>query len=115
MELLSKDWEQSGLTQREFCSQRGVDFKKFSNWRQRNPLACNRSQSSSAITVPKNLLPVEVVDDQPEGKATAQQSLDRAGCGSITLTTPSGYTIHLEDDFKSNVLFRLLKTLKEIA
>lgn len=110
---LSKEWTQSGLTQKEFCVQRDVDYKTFTNWRYKNQQRSTAVRKPPRAVAPKALLPVMVLEqDAVDLKRAPAGSLPTVGA-AISITTSSGHILHIRDDFKAHTLLRLLKTLKE--
>lgn len=64
-EALCVEWSQSGLSQKAFCAQRGVDYKVFVNWRVRNKAIVARVAARATAATPQKsnhqLIPIRVV------------------------------------------------------
>ena len=110
---LSKEWGVSGLTQKEFCVQRDVDYKKFTNWRYKNGQRSTAVRRSPRAVASKALVPVMVLEhDTVDLKHQPTEVLPTIG-STISVITPSGHILQISDDFNASTLLRLLKTLKD--
>lgn len=110
---LSKEWLKSGLTQKEFCVRKGVDYKKFIYWRHKCGQGSPTGDNAQRVTAPKALLPVMVLEhESADLMHSPAEVLPKMG-SAISITTPSGHVIQIRDDFKAITLLRLLKTLKD--
>lgn len=119
-EALSLEWSQSGLPQKDFCEQHGVNYKTFVNWRSRNNAATRRT-AKRAVKVarkksPLPLIPLQVIEAEtghplpnrrPEVKGPAPSP--------ITIVTSSGDRLLITDGFDEKTLLRVLQVLKEAA
>jgi hypothetical protein len=94
---LVADYESSGLTQREFATERGISFSNLRNWIYRlrhesRPLTDDTKQpgqapESGAAEEGSRLLPVRVVASAPKARHDAAAP---AGDGLLELVLPSG-------------------------
>lgn len=85
-------WEQSGVSQAEYCRRQGLSVKIFGYWKRK--FQCNES----ALTfVPVSIKPAQV---------TANKSI-----ASLRLVIGSDYSVEISDGFKTETLRRLLDTL----
>lgn len=117
---LCAEWPLSGLSQKVFCAERGINYKAFVNWRGRHKtavtrIAARRTEAASAKP-PIALMPVQILDGETVASPKLeQQRANRAISSAITITTRSGHQLHVEDGFNEQTLLRVLRTLKEAA
>jgi hypothetical protein len=120
-EALCVEWPQSGVPQKTFCAQRGVDYKAFSNWRGRNQAFVARiAEQGTGATLPEKpdtrLVPLQVMTDDPRPLPRyVPQRGGSAASPPITITTCAGHKLQVENGFNEQTLLRVLKTLKEAA
>lgn len=110
---LNVEWSRSGLQQKEFCAQTGISHKAFANWRSRN--------KSALVAPPKaakfqelNLIPVKVLGHETSAhskKEAARSSAAHVAPSTISITSRTGHTLHIHDNFNEQTLLRVLKVL----
>ena len=89
-------WEQSGLTQSEYCHVHGLVAHQFTYWK-------NHFKKKPD----KNLLvPVQISPSSFQAKAAASSAL--------RLNIENGFQIEVERDFDPVFLTRLIRTVKQI-
>jgi hypothetical protein len=108
----------SGLTQKEFCRQKGVSVHGLRHWKYRQPSRNGRAETldreatslDPAVTTP-GFVPVEVVfgpstpAPEPTPSATSQP-----GSG-VEVLLPGGLRIGLRPGFDSSVLLEVVEVL----
>lgn len=85
-------WQASGLSQRDYCRQHGLNAKTFANW-----LRIYRNSRMDA-KIPIQLIPVTI---KPEVSSTE----------SLCLRGSNGHTLHLPANVSPQWLGELLKCL----
>ncbi len=115
---LSEKWTASGLPQKDFCAQRGIDYKTFV-YRRSKCKPINKGSVALKIVAPPSkvskLVPLNVfegVAPAPTESANHAQSPLSPRSSGITITTPTGHCIQIQDDFDEQTLLRVLKALK---
>lgn len=91
-ERLVRDFEQSGLSRKAFCSLRGIDLHSLDYYRQRH-------RASAAEHAEQRLVPVELV-----GSA--------GGASGLRVELPNGRAIVVEAGFDASHLKRLVAVLE---
>lgn len=117
-EALSLEWSQSGLQQKDFCEQRGINYKTFVNWRSRNnaatPRAAKRAVKTSRQESP--LIPLQVIETETgHSLLKSKLGVKSSASSAITIITPSGSRLLIEDGFDEKTLLRVLRVLKDAA
>lgn len=117
-EALSLEWSQSGLQQKDFCEQRGINYKTFVNWRSRNnaatPRAAKRAVKTSRQESP--LIPLQVIETETgHSLLKSKPGVKSSESSAITIITPSGSRLLIEDGFDEKTLLRVLRVLKDAA
>jgi len=101
-------WQQSGLTQAEFCRRQGVNRHRFHCWKD----LLERERLSEPVPTTAPVLPpvrfVPVTVGPPTPMSAASGGSTRA---ALTLVTDA-YRIEISDDFRTDTLARLLATLE---
>jgi len=111
-------WRESGLSQADYCRQRGLKPSRFTYWKKRvagnshSPGAKVLGARSSGTPVTLVRLPVGV----EEAKQTAKVSASRQAPAKTALELRVGndYRIIIQNDFDAGVLKNLIQTLKEL-
>lgn len=116
---LSKEWSASGLPQKVFCTQRGIDYKSFVYQRSKCKPVCNSSVALQIVTPPSKvskLVPLNVFEGvapvPTEFAHPTPGTHQRSPRRGITVTSQSGYCIQIHDDFNEQTLLRVLNALK---
>lgn len=119
-EALSLEWSQSGLPQKDFCEQRGINYKTFVNWRSRNNAAIRRTAKRTVKAACKEshhpLIPLQVIEAEtghPLPKPWPE--VNGSASSPITIVTSSGDRLLIADSFDEKTLLRVLRVLKEAA
>ena len=101
-------WQQSGLTQADYCRRQGLDRRRFHFWkdlleRERSP---EPMPAAAPVLPPVRFVPVPVGPLTPMSAASG-------GSPRATLTLVTGaYRIEISDEFRTDTLVRLLTTLE---
>ncbi len=111
-------WQESGLTQAEFCRRQGFVINTFTTWKRRLRLREQEPVEELGIAhcghegSPVRLIPVRI---RPDREAPAFV-VGPAGSSSapLTLVTSGGYRIEVGDGFAPETLARLLATLERL-
>ena len=119
-ETLSLEWSQSGLPQKDFCEQRGINYKTFVNWRSRNNAAIRRTAKRTVKVARKEshppLIPLQVIEAETGHSLPKPRSEVKGPAPSpITIVTSSGDRLLIADGFDEKTLLRVLRVLKEAA
>lgn len=117
-EALSLEWSQSGLPQKEFCEQRGINYKTFVNWRSVNKVATPRAvkRTVKASRQKSPLIPLRVIEtDEGHSPLTPKPKVKSSTSSAITIVMPSGNRLLIEDGFDEKTLLRVLRVLKDAA
>ena len=101
-------WQQSGLTQAEYCRRQGLDRRRFHFWkdlleRERSP---EPVPAAAPALPPVRFVPVPVGPPTPRSAASGGPP-----CTALTLVT-GVYRIEISDEFRADTLARLLTTLE---
>lgn len=117
-EAIYIEWSQSELSKRAFCTQRDISYKTFVNWCGRNKEVVARIPAPvtkrRARRVEPQLIPVRVeAGDTSHSSRLEWPNPVHPATASITITTPTGLSLQIEDGFNEQTLLRVLKTLKE--
>jgi hypothetical protein len=91
---LIAEQEKSGLSQKEFCNQRGLVFSQFVYYR------CSKNKSKKMLTAESVLKPVKIIPR--ESSATS---------GDIRLSLPNGFQCSLPSSFDAIQIKRLVEVL----
>ncbi len=119
-EALSLEWSQSGLPQKEFCEQRGINYKTFANWRSRNNAAV-RGTAKRSVKVARQephhpLIPLQVIEAEAGHPLPKLRSeVNSSASSPITIITSLGHRLLIEDGFDEKTLLRVLRVLKDAA
>lgn len=117
-EALSLEWSQSGLPQKEFCEQRGINYKTFVNWRSVNKVATPRAvkRTAKASRQKSPLIPLRVLETE-DGHSPLKPApeMKNSASSAITIVMPSGNRLLIEDGFDEKTLLRVLRVLKDAA
>ena len=102
-------WQQSGLSQAEFCRRQGLDRRRLHFWkdlleRERSP---GPAPAVDPVCPPVRFVPVTV--GLPASMSTAPGGW--ASGAALTVITGT-YRIEVRDDFRADTLVRLLTTLE---
>lgn len=119
-EALSLEWSQSGLPQKDFCEQHGVNYKTFVNWRSRNNAALRRTSKRTVKVARKEspypLIPLQVIEaDAGHPLPTPRPEVSSSAPSPVTIITSSGDRLLITDGFDEKTLLRVLRVLKEAA
>jgi hypothetical protein len=110
---LSAEWSRSGLQQKQFCNQRGIDYRAFVNWRNRNKATIAEAEKATKRTNQAGFVTATLIDLDllsPSGKSLS--SKDHKQFTPISISTRAGHTIHIGDNFNEQTLLRLLKVME---
>ena len=91
---LAAEFERSGLTRGEFCSQHGLSTGTLDSYRKRH------GQSCKAVLAPSRFIPVELAHP---GKAPAS---------GLAVAMPNGYRIEVSREFDAHTLRHLVAALE---
>lgn len=97
-------WQDSGLTQTEFCRQHGIRRRLLSFWKRRLAESSSEREPAVARLVPVALRP------EPVAKGAAAVPSPAA----LTVVTGTGYRVEVGDGFAPPTLARLLVTLEHL-
>lgn len=97
---INADWEQSGLSQREYCARNGLSLKSFENWR-------HRIRTSTEPDPPVSVVELGRTFDLPS-LFTKQSALP----GSGVRIRRGAFQVDLEERFSSEALYRVLEVLR---
>ena len=102
-------WQQSGLSQAEFCRRQGLDRRRLHFWKE----LLERERSPGPVPAgppappPVRFVPVTV------GLPTVPCAAPAGWASGAALTVITGtYRIEVRDDFRADTLVRLLTTLE---
>lgn len=106
-EALSLEWSQSGLPQKDFCEQRGINYKTFANWRSRNNAATRRTAKRTVKVARKEslhpLIPLQVIEAEAGHPLPKRRpEVNSSAPSPITVITSSGDRL-------------LMRVLKDVA
>lgn len=99
---INADWEQSGLTQREYCARNGLNLKSFENWRHR---IRTRTEAVS---------PINVVELGQTVDVSSLFSIQASSSGSGVHIRRGDIHVDLEDRFSTEALCRVLEVLRSL-
>lgn len=108
-------WQESGLTQAEFCRRQGLGCNTFATWKHRfarrklEPTEDLGTAGCSHEPSPVRLVPVRIRSDVEVPTFVGDAPADSRA--PLTLVTEGGYRIEVGDDFAPATLARLLVTL----
>lgn len=109
---LSHEWERSGVSQVEFCQQRGLAVASLRWWRWR--LGTRARQSGSRVQLvpvasrsPAPFVPVEVIGE-------AVSHLPAARLATVDIVLRRGRRVRVGADFDALLLARIVKVLEAI-
>lgn len=111
-------WQESGLTQAEFCLRHGLEVNTFGTWKHR--LARRELEPSEDLGVAhcgheESAVRLVAVRIRPEMAAPAFVPGPTASSNApLTLVTTGGYRIEVGDGFAPDTLARLLATLERL-
>ena len=113
----SEDWEISGLTQAEFCSERGLSLPGFRWWRWKLK---QQDRGSASSVAPKEanglrLVPVRIVDAEAQSSTPLSCSRPAPPASAFEVLLKSGTAIRVPGDFDADALSRLLGTLESVG
>ena len=91
---LIAEQEKSGLSQKEFCNQRGLVLSQFVYYR------CSKNKSKKIQTAESVLKPVKVISKEPP-----------AASGDIRLSLPNGFQCSFPCSFDAIQVKRLVEVL----
>ena len=113
----SEDWEISGLTQADFCSERGLSLPAFRWWRWKLKQEDRGSTSSVAPEEGSGLrlVPVRIVDAEARSPTPLSHSRPAAPAAAFEVLLTSGTAIRVPEDFDADALSRLLRTLESVG
>ncbi len=113
----SEDWESSGLTQADFCAERGLSLPAFSWWRWKLKQESRGSTSSLALEVGSGmrLVPVRVVEPEAQSPPPLSCSVSAKPDAAFEVLLESGTCIRVPGDFDAEALSRLLHTLEAVG
>lgn len=113
---LSADWSRSGSQQKAFCNQRGIDYRAFVNWRNRNKATIAETETATTIANQPGFVPATLVDlDLLGSSGKSLSSKDHRQFPPISISTRAGHTIYIGDNFNEQTLLRLLKVMDATA
>jgi lambda repressor-like predicted transcriptional regulator len=105
------EWRASGLSQMEFCRQRGISDRALNNWLYKSPyrervarILAARSQGDAHAETPR-FLPVSVL-------AATRATDAQAVCAAIEIVLPSGPRIAVTPGFDAETLRRVVAALE---
>ena len=102
-------WQQSGLTQAEFCRRQGLNRHRFHCWKD----LLERERLSEPVLAAAPVLPPVRFVPVTVGPSTARSAAP-GGSPRPALTLVTGaYRIEVGDDFRTDTLARLLTTLEQ--
>jgi len=102
-------WQQSGLTQAEFCRRQGLDRRRFHCWKDllERERSAEPAPAAAPVLPPVRFVPVTV------GLPTPMSTAPGGSPTRATLTLVTGaYRIEVGDNFNADTLARLLTTLE---
>ncbi len=113
----SEDWESSGLTQAEFCEERGLSLPAFRWWRWKLKREGSGSASSKAPEEGggMRLVPVRIVDPETRSPSPLSCSVSGEATSTFEVLLESGTCIRVPGDFDADALSRLLRTLGAVG
>lgn len=119
-EAICTEWSQSGLSKKAFCAQRGISYTAFVSWCGRNKAVVAHipapTTSRHSRRAEQQLIPVKVVAGNTGHPPRQEQPCHGHLTSSlITITTPAGLKLNVEDGFNEQTLLRVLRTLREAA
>jgi len=103
-------WQQSGLTQAEFCRRQGLDRRRFHFWK--DLLDKERSTRPAPVATPV-LPPVRFVPVTVGPSALRFTAPESSPIGAALTLVTGAYRIEIGDDFCADTLARLLTTLEQ--
>ena len=109
-------WQQSGLTQAEFCRRQGFGRNTFATWKHR--LGLREQEPAQEVGMAdggREVSPARwvAVRIRPDAQACAAVTAPAVGpSAALTLVTRGGYRIEVGDGFAPDTLARLLATLE---
>ncbi len=59
-------WNSSGISQREYCTQEGIDFKQFYYW-----YRVSKGMAAKKRSVKRGFVPIRITDDINDGQPQA--------------------------------------------
>jgi len=102
-------WQQSGLTQAEFCRRQGLDRRRFHFWKDllERERSAESAPAAEPVLPPARFVPVTV--GLPTPMSTAPES---SAVGAALTVVTGAYRIEVGDDFRTDTLTRLLTALE---
>lgn len=115
-EAIYIEWSQSDLSKRAFCAQRDISYKTFVSWCGRNKDVVARIPAPATNRrrrrTEQPLIPIHVVAGDQSHPSRRERPCQLPAT-AITITTPGGLSLQVNDGFNEQTLLRVLKTLKE--
>lgn len=113
----SEEWELSGVTQAEFCEERGLSLPAFRWWRWKLKQENRGSTNSLAPEQGSGmrLVPVRIVDPDEGSPTPLSCSTTVRPASSFEVLLESGTCIRVPGDFDAEALSRLLRTLEGVG
>ena len=113
----SEDWEGSGVTQADFCEERGLSLPAFRWWRWKLKQEEQGGTSSPAPVEGSGmrLVPVRVVDPETRSPIPLSRSTPARPATAFEVLLESGTCIRVPGDFDADALSRLLRTLEAVG
>jgi len=104
-----RTWQQSGLTQAEFCRRQGLDRRRLHFWK--DLLDKERSTRPAPATTPVPP-PVRFVPVGVGASVLRSTGPESSAIGAALTLVTGAYRIEIRDEFRADTLIRLLATLE---
>lgn len=103
-ELISK-WEQSNETQKRFCAERNISYKRFTKWR-----TIYKKRSEAQIPNQAEFKQLQIVSPtEPSQKKVAGSKLIH-----LKVHCPNGYSVSMTEPQSLTEVMRIVKQLSEV-
>ncbi len=101
-------WQQSGLTQAEFCRRQGLNRHRFHFWK----VLLERERLSEPVLAAAPVLPPVRFVPVTVGPPTPMSAASGGSCRATLTLVAGAYRIEISDEFRADTLARLLTTLE---